>query len=191
MKDSGIEPVFGALVSALEAAHIPFVFIGALAAIEWSRPRATTDIDIVLSVAGQAWNVVDSALRSAALTPGKGVGPIEAAEELPDIAIYWSRGSPAVRVDVFIAKTDFEQAVLDSAVEAKIAGRTVRIASAEALIVYKLLASRPKDLLDVEAVFEARHRFAATLDWPFLDRWATEWGIVDRLEPWRLRFGTR
>jgi hypothetical protein len=67
-------------------------------------------------------------------------------------------------------------------------GATVRLAAPEAAIVYKLLAQRPRDLDDVENIFEARASAGDALDWAFLDHWGDECGIADRLAPYRARY---
>jgi len=185
----GIVPAYEAVVEALRETGLRFAFIGALAAIEWGRPRATDDVDLVVSVEASDWPKLETALRARSLTPGRGVGPAEGSDPLPDIAIFWSAQVPAVRVDLFVAKTDFERAVLDGARLTSIAGIEVPVASPEAVIVYKLLAARSKDLIDLESIFEARSRAQVTLDWPFIDHWAAEWAIEDRLAPFRARFG--
>ena len=61
----------------------------------------------------------------------------------------------------------------------------VATASPEARLIYKLLANRPKDALDVDAIVEVRRLAGETLDWEFLERWATKWGIAERLAPLR------
>lgn len=191
MTEAGIQPVYDAVVDALHEVGLDYAFIGALAAIEWGRPRATTDVDVVLSVEPSQWALVDEALAARNLTAAPGVGPADPDDALPDIAVYWSAGRPSVRLDVFIAKTDFERAVLATACRTNLAGRSVPVASPEAVLIYKLLASRPKDLIDVEAVFEARARAGMALDWLFLDHWASEWAIEERLSPWRAKHGPR
>lgn len=188
MNDSGIGPVYEAVTDALAEAGVEYVFIGALAAIEWGRPRATTDIDLVVSVEPSRWPALHQALSAHGLTAAAGIGPADPADLLPDIAVYWSDGTPAVRVVVFIAKTGFERAVFETARRRNVAGRSVPIASPEAVLIYKLLASRPKDLIDVQAVFEARTLAATPLDWAFLEHWASEWSIEDRLRSWRQKF---
>ncbi len=65
----------------------------------------------------------------------------------------------------------------------------MKVASPEASIIYKLLASRAKDLPDVDAIFEVRAATHERLDWTFLDHWAREWDIEDRLAPYRARYG--
>jgi hypothetical protein len=63
-------------------------------------------------------------------------------------------------------------------------------ARAEASIIYKLLAQRRRDLDDVEGIFEARQAAGERLDWQFLDEWAAAWGITDRLDPYRVKYGS-
>src|SRR5437764_983994 len=82
------------------------------------------------------------ALLARGMKLGKAVGPAEAGDALPDMQVCWSRHSPAVRVDVFIAKTGFEAAALSTARRAQVFGAEIRVISPEASIIYKLLASR-------------------------------------------------
>ena len=107
---------------------------------------------------------------------------------MPDISVFWSGHRPSVRVDVFHAKTDFEREALQLAVPAEVAGQRVRVATPEAVIVYKVLASRAKDELDLRAVFEAAAESKRILDWAAIERWCDAWGIADRLAPWRNEF---
>jgi hypothetical protein len=55
----------------------------------------------------------------------------------------------------------------------------------EHLIVYKLIAGRPRDVADAEDVARTCALGGAPLDWSLIERWAAEWGVEDRLE--RLR----
>ncbi len=54
------------------------------------------------------------------------------------------------------------------------------VATPEDLIVLKLIANRSRDRLDVEEL--ARHR---RIDWPYVEEWATTWGVADRLQALR------
>ncbi|MBI3181938.1 MAG: hypothetical protein HYZ28_07320 [Myxococcales bacterium] len=171
--------------SALAQSELLHAFIDALPVLAWGRVRATTDLDLVVSASPESFAPLDSALRARGFSAGKNVGPAEPTDPLPDIAVYWSSTQPAVRLDVFIAKTSFEQAVLDSALETEVLGSMLRLASPEASIIYKLLASRARDIADVEWIFENRILGGHPLDWPFLERWAAEWGIEDRLAPYK------
>ena len=190
MKDEAFElrGAFLAVLDALRDAGIAHAFIGALPVLAWGRVRATTDIDLVV-LAGDEWDDLTDGFRRRGFRAGRVVGPTEPSDTLPDISVFHSPGDRPVRIDVFIAKTDFERTVIETARSASVLGTTVRLARPEGSIIYKLLARRPKDLDDVEAIFEARRAAGDRLDWGFLDDWATEWGIVDRLAPYRARFG--
>jgi hypothetical protein len=121
-------------------------------------------------------------------TPIKQVGPVAPPDSLPDIAMFRSQDGAGTRVDVFIAKTDFERAVIESARATDVFDARIRLASPEASIVYKLLAGPPRDIDDVESIFEARAAAGDALDWRFLERWAEAWGITDRLAVYRARY---
>jgi hypothetical protein len=56
----------------------------------------------------------------------------------------------------------------------------LRVATAEDLIVLKLIANRPKDQNDLRGLLEL-----PDLDWPYVEHWAGEWGVLDALR--RLR----
>jgi hypothetical protein len=182
-----VQGTFRSVVEALRESSTPYAFIGALPVLAWGRVRATTDIDLVVAVESE-WEVLAKALEKRGIRPSKRVGPADPTDPLPDIAIFRSQGATGTRVDVFVAKTDFERAVIGCARTTEVLGGTVRLASPEASIVYKLLAARPRDVEDVESIFEARAAAGDALDWAFLDRWAEAWDIEDRLEPYGERF---
>jgi len=184
-----LRDAFRAVVETLAETGVPHAFIGALPVLAWGRVRATTDIDLVVAV-GAEWGRLCAALARRGMIERKQIGPTTATDPLPDVAVFYSSGDPPVRIDVFVAKTDFERAVVATAREASVLGMTVRLARPEASIIYKLLAQRRLDLDDVEGIFEARQAAGETLDWRFLDEWAAAWGITDRLEPYRVKYGS-
>jgi len=181
---------FRAVVEALTEAAVPYAFIGALPVLAWGRVRATTDLAVVVTVVSE-WERLAAAFRRRGMTQRTQVGPAERSDALPDIAVLYSASDPPVRVDVFIAKTDFERTVVDTAREVEVLGTNVRLARPEASIIYKLLAQRRRDLDDVEWIFEARQAAGDALDWHFLETWAAAWGIEDRLAPYRGTYGPR
>lgn len=182
-----VEETFGAVSQALADAKVDAAFIGAIAVIAWSRVRTTTDVDLVISASEADLGRLRPCLEHLGFSAGAPVTS-EPGESVPDISVFWSGHRPSVRVDVFHAKTDFEREALRLAVPAEVAGRRVRVATAEAVIVYKVLASRAKDELDLRAVFEAAAASKRSLDWASVARWCDEWGIADKLAPWRHEF---
>lgn len=51
----------------------------------------------------------------------------------------------------------------------------------------RLLASRPKDLIDVDSILEGRALAGVVIDWELARRWAGEWGIEAKLDALRVR----
>jgi len=84
----------------------------------------------------------------------------------------------AVDADVFIAETDFQRQVIERRGSADIEVRTVNLVSAEDLILFKLFASRPLDLLDIQDVVFTQ----GELDETYLRRWAGPLGVEAKLE---------
>ena len=70
-----------------------------------------------------------------------------------------------VRVDVAIGLSGFERQLLARADEVTIAGFTAPVATAEDLILMKLLASRPRDTDDAEKLAQ---KHGPSLDWNYL-----------------------
>ena len=161
--------------------------MGALGAIAWGRPRATTDLDLVVVCDEVRFGALRDALVLAGFQEGAGVGPADPGDLLPDIAVFWAGARPAVRVDVFIAKLDFEREVVSTAMQAQLFGVIVQVARPEAMLVYKLLASRPKDLIDVESIIEGRSMAGYAIDWGLTRRWAEVWGIEGKVDELRAR----
>ena len=177
------------VVQALTEEGIAHAFIGALPVLAWGRVRATTDIDLV--VLADSWDRLSAALLRHGIRQQKQIGPADTGDALPDVGVFFSTANVPVRVDVFVAKTEFERVVIETAREAAVLGLNVRLARPEASIIYKLLAQRRRDLDDVDAIFAARQAAAEPLDWPFLETWAEAWGIADRLDPYRRSYGPR
>ncbi len=182
-----IEDVYLRLRVALQSTGTPYAFIGAMGAIAWGRPRATTDLDLVVQCDERSFALLRDALIASGFEEGKGVGGAEEGDGLPDIAIFWAGAQPAVRVDVFIAKLDFEREVVATALPVHLLGADVPIARPEAMLVYKLLASRPKDLIDIDAILEGRALAGGVIDWALVLRWASVWGIESKVDALRNR----
>jgi hypothetical protein len=178
---------FRAVVDALHEAGVAHAFIGALPVLAWGRVRATADIDLVV-LAHPGWERLVGALEKRNVRLGKQVGPADSADRLPDIAVFYTLDQPTTRVDVFVAKTDFERAVIAGARGSRVLDANVRVAAPEASIIYKLLAQRRRDLDDIESIFEARRAARDKLDWHFLEYWADEWGIGDRLAEYKAKY---
>jgi hypothetical protein len=94
----------------------------------------------------------------------------------PDFVRFVSQGE-GVTLEVQTAKTEFQR---ESLRRAAASGAVPRIATPEDLIVMKLIANCPKDQIDLQGLVQLDG-----LDWAYVERWAAEWDVSDRLRALR------
>jgi hypothetical protein len=136
------------VLSLLDAAGIRACVIGALAVHRWGEPRATSDADFsALAPYGDEGPVVDLLLSR--LEPRR---PDARAFALAN-RVLLLKTPHGVEIDVALAAIPFELEALEAASSWEIVpGGSVRTCPAEHLVVYKLVAARGRDLIDVEGI---------------------------------------
>lgn len=154
----------------LAKAKLEYALIGAHAVNAWIEPRLTADIDIV------AIAPADRVAQARAVLAGQGyVAEVEPAADLasgPDFMRFTAPGNSIV-LEIQVAKTEFQSEVVR---RARTGENGIRIATPEDLIIMKLIAYRPKDRIDLEGLIQLPE-----LDWSYVERWAAEWDVADRL----------
>jgi predicted nucleotidyltransferase len=170
----------------LEALGIPYAIIGGLAVQYWGEARFTKDIDLtmVVPVEEQEARLEALALRLPPRMP-------DALAFAQSNRIYLAQTKSGMPVDLSLGLPGYEEEVVRRAVDYEIgANRSVKLCSAEDLIVHKAVAGRPQDLYDIEGiVIRQRDR----LDQDYLRRWLqifAEWlesdEVIDHFEkPWK------
>lgn len=91
-------------------------------------------------------------------------GWVDSVGGMPLVKVRLFLDGRAVDADIFIAETDFQREVIARHVTADVEGRSVKLVSAEDLILFKLIASRPRDLIDIQDVLFTQ----GELDEPYL-----------------------
>jgi hypothetical protein len=147
-----------------------------VATIQHSRLRTTNDVDALLTVTPLAMPGMFEALQASGFV----VDLQKSIRELRDDGLTTIRFAD-VLVDIMRPVLPVYAHVLDSAILAEILGQTVRISSAEGLIIMKLIAFRPQDESDIRDLLAAyrgrldmthiREEFATVAD-PEDPRWA-------------------
>jgi hypothetical protein len=151
-----------AIVDFLSSQAIQFALIGGIATGVHGEPRFTADVDLVVGID------IERALELIGL-----LGPSEFLPLFADVAAVVQQAfilplrhrETRVRVDLAIGMTGFEHKLIARAGKVTIAERLVPVASAEDLILLKLLASRPRDMEDIASIVT---RQGPTLDWSYL-----------------------
>lgn len=164
----------------LDREKIPFAFIGGVALSAWGIPRGTFDMDVTVSV--EPTRV--GALLSAVEKDGLVVDPVFArgfrdrVAGMEKIHVHLPTGATLMAVDMFFAETPFLRSVLSRRRTVDLGRGPVPVCAAADLILLKLLADRLKDRVDVENVITAQ----GVPERAYLEKWAGELGIRDRLD---------
>ncbi len=142
-------PDFKDLLSALNAHRVRYLIVGGYAVGFHAQPRATRDLDILISADAANGGALYAALA-------KFGAPLEGltAQDLVEPGSFFRMGTPPVMVDILsrISGVDFEEAWqrrVDVAIDGSL---SVPFISREDLLAAKLAAGRPQDLADVAAL---------------------------------------
>lgn len=163
-----------ALAETLERAGVPYAVIGGHAVNAWLEPRATGDIDVTIEAGDPAQARIAQALGDA----GYRLSRVHGAElpSGPDFVRFVSADGTVV-LELQAAKTALQ---VDLIRRARRAENGLRVATPEDLLILKLIANRPKDRIDLLGLVGI-----PALDWRYVERVATEWGVIDHLRALR------
>lgn len=144
-----IEHAAARLAACLEAAGIPYMVIGGLALAVRGEPRMTQDVDVTLGIDASHLDQLLAALAGqftpAVTTPADFVKRTNVLPVRDD--------ETGLRCDLIFSFISFERDAIDRAESVVLdSDSRIRIVSAEDLIVYKLLAGRPRDVEDVRGI---------------------------------------
>ncbi|MBM3342921.1 MAG: hypothetical protein FJY56_12535 [Betaproteobacteria bacterium] len=137
------------LAGELDAARLPYMIIGGQAVLVHGEPRLTRDIDITVGATTAELDAVLQAARNAGLHPLV-ENPIDFVRDT--WVLPCSDEKTDIRVDLMFSFTTYEREAMTRAVTITIGNRPVRIATAEDLVILKILAGRPRDLEDARTV---------------------------------------
>jgi len=157
----------------LEAVGISSVVIGGVAVAVWGEPRVTRDVDLkVLLGRDDAERLLD------ALAPGYVSLLPDPRRALRQQAMVFVQDTAGTRLDLLLADTPYDVIAIQRGRDVELQpGVTIRVCSAEDLVIYKLISTRPRDhedahgiirrqgpTLDDEYVLDWLHQFEQALD---------------------------
>jgi predicted nucleotidyltransferase len=148
-----LPPDFNDLLVEFGRAGVEFVLVGGYAFAFHAQPRATKDLDLLIS-GGENLERAAKALS----TYGASAAVVEAVRSLGETEIAYL-GHPPLRIDILRAidgvSTD---QVMQHAVATEWDGTRVRVIALDDLIANKRAAGRPQDLADVAALERLKNR---------------------------------
>jgi len=151
-------------------AELPYALIGGHAINAFLQPRFTADIDLTVQADPRALARVRAAFEAAGYRVVDEHGALLPSG--PDF-VRFHGGPDEPPIELQVAKTSFQEGLI---VRASKEGPGLAVATAEDLIVLKLIANRPKDLADLAGLVEL-----SGLDWGYIEDWAREWDVLNRL----------
>lgn len=166
-----------ALLSFLEILselQIDYALIGGLATGYWGEERFTKDIDLTIALDPSKWHLLKERLeRSSDLV----IDSVHHDPEslLPYLIRLHYKGDA---IDLIVSLTEYQDSLLNRKVEIKIFDRVIFLASPEDIIVSKLIAGRPQDLVDIKKIYDA----LSDLDQKYIEKWSEVWDVRDRWE---------
>ncbi len=144
MFDSLLEKV----ALALDSERLAYMVIGGQAVLLHGEPRLTKDVDITLAA---GLDDLGTVLRAA---KGAGLEPLVDPDDFTRRTMVLPCRDPetSVRVDFVLSHLPYEREAIARSVTVELGEAAVHFATAEDLVVHKVLAGRPRDLEDVRAI---------------------------------------
>lgn len=164
------------IIRFLDKEKISYFVLGGLAVGVMGEPRFTHDIDLDIFLEDHETGIFIKRLKKASFV-FSAKQAMENVSRFGTFRLFFKK----VQIDIIIASTDLEKMALKRKKRVNFFGQNTCFPSAEDLILLKLIAGRPKDILDVESV---AIRQKGKLDVSYLENWAHR--ICEEAEDFRI-----
>jgi len=158
--------------SFLDEAAVEYILVGGLAVGIWAEPRATVDIDFLVSI---HINDVED-LKQRLTESNRFVFIYDKPMVFGKITFLRAtiKSNTDISVDFLFADDEFKNRALQRKESVKVNDFSVNISSPEDLIILKLLSGREQDRLDARKILDIQRE---NLDWVYLQTWSEKLGI--------------
>lgn len=175
-----VEEALFAIISVFDEQRILYAVMGGLAVRVYALPRATQDVDVTISIERDRLPMLREKLGESgcAISPVYDSNWLDSVEGMPLFKVKRYVGSHSVDIDIFIAESAFQEALIQRRTLHKVNDRQVALVSPEDLVLLKLIASRPRDWIDVQDLLFT----LGTLDESYMRKWAAQLGVSEKLE---------
>lgn len=164
------QEILAKLAVELDSRKIPYMIIGGQAVLLYGEPRLTKDIDITLGVdTDRTGDILACAGRL-----GFKILVENPAEFIQSTMVLPAQESAtSIRVDFIFSYSPYERQAIARAKQINLAGAVLSFASAEDLIIHKIIAGRPRDLEDVKGILLKTRG----LDKDYILRWLKDFSV--------------
>lgn len=161
------EALLARLAGALATAGIPYMVIGGQAVLLYGEPRSTRDIDLTLGIDADELNRVLAVCASAGL---RVLVPDPAAFSRETMVLPAAEDTTGIRVDFIFSLLPYERQAIDRSQPHVVDGIPVSFATAEDIVIQKLVAGRPRDIEDARSILAKM----PGIDRAYVTRWLRE-----------------
>lgn len=159
------------IISLLSENRVEYAVIGGLANSFYGNPRATQDIDILISCENNRQSLLIRQLeRQYTILPKN---PLEFIQQTKVLPIKDKQTN--VTIDLVFSLIPFEDAAIKKAKKIKIFDIDTRIITLENLIIMKLVSDRIKDIDDVKFLVKSNME---KIDWKYLETKVEELSLL-------------
>lgn len=175
-----VEQLLCDLIAALNKLKIPYAIMGGWAVRAYGVPRPTYDVDVTILLDREELPKLFAAIDE----EGYDIDDMYQSGWTDDVA-----GMPLVKAktfvngrtlvaDIFLAETPFQLSMMARRLRFPVNGLDAWVASPEDVVLLKLVASRYRDLGDVQDILFMQRE----LDQRYMRKWASELGVSEKLE---------
>jgi hypothetical protein len=158
--------------SFLDEAAVEYMLVGGLAVGIWAEPRATVDIDFLVSI---RINDVED-LKKRLTESNRFVFIHDKPMVFGKVSFLRAtlKSNPDVSLDFLFVDDVFKNEALKRKKAIQLADFSVNISTPEDLIILKLVSGREQDRLDARKILDIQRE---NLDWDYLQTWSEKLGI--------------
>lgn len=168
------------LVGIFDRLGLDYAIMGGIAVRAHGIPRPTYDVDFTLAAPRERLGELFAAIgeRGYTIPDHYAGGWVDTFGGMPLVKVRLYLDGRGVDADIFLVETSFQTEVIDRRVASTIEGRSVWLVSPEDLILFKLVASRPRDLIDIQDILFTQ----GDLDESYMRRQALMLGLEKQLD---------
>jgi hypothetical protein len=176
----GLTQALCELAEIFDSLSVDYAVMGGFAVRIDGIPRPTHDVDFTVAMGRDRLPAFFDLAEQIGFTVPESYrqGWVDTISAMPLVKLRMNMEGHGVDADLFLAETAFQSSLLARRRREAIDGFSIWFVSPEDLVLLKLVANRPRDLLDVHDVLFTQGQ----LDREYLGRWAQTLGILDQLK---------
>jgi predicted nucleotidyltransferase len=176
----GVIETLAAVVELLDRLNFPYAVMGGIAVRAYAIPRATYDVDLTIAVEHSQVPELFVALKNLdfAIPEPYESGWVDRISGMPLLKLKRYYEETTLDVDLFLVESEFQKKVMKRRVQVDTEGQNYWMVTPEDLILFKLVADRPRDHVDVADMLFMQDQ----LDLAYMRSWAKVLEVETKLD---------